>query len=378
MQIMSVDTVVVDAVRCAWTFVLVNTDTGLTGVGEATLEGRAESVTAAVGDLSRRLVGEDPARIQHLWQRLYRQGFWRNGVVQMTALSAVDQALWDLKGKALGVPVYELLGGACRERVRLYANGPRGETPEELAASAVEIVAAGFGALKMGGPGATLPVDGASTLRPAVEAVIAVREAVGPAIRVGIDLHGRLSPAMAIAFEAAVRPQDIWFLEEPVLPEFPLGMAEVAKRSVVPIATGERLFGKWDFRELLTQDAAALWQPDLAHCGGISEGLRIAAMAELNFAGVAPHNPQGPVNTMASAHLAMAIPNFVALEFLYDRPPFENELITSPLPVDAGWLTVPRTPGLGIELDLEGCAAHPYRPSDQPHWFHEDGAVADW
>ncbi len=378
MRITSIETIVVDAVRCPWTFVLVRTDEGLTGVGEATLEGRAETVAAAVRDLSRRLVGEDPARIQHLWQRLYRQGFWRNGVIQMTALSAVDQALWDLKGKALGVPVYELLGGACRERVRLYANGPRGETPRELAASASGIVAAGFGALKMGGPGPTLPVDGAGALAFAVENVAAVRQAVGPEVRIGIDVHGRLSPVMAIAFEEAVRPYGIWFLEEPVLPEFPLGMAEVARRSVVPIATGERLFGKWEFRDLLTQDAAALWQPDLAHCGGISEGLRIAAMAELNFAGLAPHNPQGPVNTMASAHLAMAIANFVALEFLFDRPPFENQLIKSPLPVADGWLTVPRSPGLGIELDLEGCAAHPHRPSDQPHWFHDDGAVADW
>lgn len=378
MRITAVETIVVDAVRCPWTFVQVRTDEGLTGVGEATLEGRAESVTAAVRDLSRRLVGEDAARIQHLWQRLYRQGFWRNGVIQMTALSAVDQALWDLKGKALGVPVYELLGGACRDRVRLYANGPRGETPEEIAASARHIMAAGFGALKMGGPGPVLPVDTAGALAAAVENVAAVREAVGSRVRIGIDGHGRLSPVMAIAFAEAVRPYDIWFLEEPVLPEFPIGMAEVARRSSVPIATGERLFGKWDFREILTQDAAALWQPDLAHCGGISEGLRIAAMAELNFAGVAPHNPQGPVNTMASAHLAMAISNFVALEFLFDRPPFENELIKSPLPVEEGWLTVPRTPGLGIELDLEACAAHPYRASDQPHWFHDDGAVADW
>lgn len=378
MRITAVETVVVDAGRCPWNFVLVRTDEGLTGVGEATLEGRAESVSAAVRDLSRRLVGEDPARIQHLWQRLYRQGFWRNGVIQMTALSAVDQALWDLKGKALGVPVYELLGGACRDRVRLYGNGPRGETPEALAASARRIVEAGFGALKMGGPSPTLPVDGAAALAPAVANVAAIREAVGPGVRIGIDVHGRLSPVMAIAFAEAVRPYGIWFLEEPVLPEFPLGMAEVARRSPVPVATGERLFGKWDFRELLVQDAASLWQPDLAHCGGISEGLRIAAMAELNFAGVAPHNPQGPVNTLASAHLAMAIPNFVALEFLFDRPSWEHELIKTPLQVEDGWLTVPPAPGLGVELDLEGCAAHPYRPSDQPHWFHEDGSVADW
>ncbi|MGH7910554.1 MAG: galactonate dehydratase [Candidatus Dormibacteraceae bacterium] len=378
MRIAKIETVVVDAVRCPWTFVVVETDEGLSGVGEATLEGRAESVVAIVGDLSRRLVGEDPARIQHLWQRMYRQGFWRNGVLQMTALSAIDQALWDLKGKALGVPVYELLGGACRERVRVYANGPRGDTPEAIAASARSIVERGYRALKMSPLGPTLPVESASALAPGIEKVAAVRETVGPGVRIGIDVHGRLSPVMAIAFAEAVRPYDIWFLEEPVLPEYPGGMAEVARRSPVPIATGERLFSKWDYREILAQDAASLWQPDLAHCGGISEALRIAAMAELNFAGVAPHNPQGPVNALASSHLGMAIPNFVALEFLFDRPDYTDSLTTTPLDVREGWLTVPRTPGLGIELDRAACAEHPYRPSDQPASFHDDGAVADW
>lgn len=378
MKITSVETVVVDAGRCPWNFVVVETDAGVSGVGEATLEGRAETVAACVRDLSRRLLGEDPARIQHLWQRAYRHPFWRGGVIQMTALSGVEQALWDIKGKVAGLPVYELLGGACRDRIRLYANGPRGDTPEQLAPSARQIVSGGFRALKMSPLGPTLPVDGRSALRPSVEKVAAVREAVGPDVRIGIDVHGRLSPVLAIAFAEAVEPYDIWFLEEPVLPEHPEAMAQVARRSSVPIATGERLFTKWGYRDVLLQDAASLWQPDLAHCGGIFEARLIAGMAETAFAGFAPHNPQGPVNTLASAHVAMASPNFVALEFLFDRPEYTNELTTTSLSVEDGWLTVPRTPGLGIELDRAACAAHPYRVSDQPGWFHDDGAVADW
>jgi galactonate dehydratase len=331
-----------------------------------------------VADLARRLVGEDPARIQHLWQRLFRHSFWRGGVIQMTALSGIEQALWDIKGKVAGLPVYELLGGACRDRVRLYANGPRGATPEELAAGARRIAADGFSGLKMSRLGPTLPVDGREPLRGTVEAVAAVREAVGPSMRIGIDAHGRLSPAMALELARMVEPYDVWFIEEPVLPENGDALADVARRSPVPIATGERLFTRWGFRDVLRHRSAALWQPDLAHCGGIFEARTIAAMAEMNYAGLAPHNPLGPVNTMASAHVAMASPNFVALEYLFDRPSYADSLTGTPLPVERGWLTVPRRPGLGIDVDVDACRAHQYRPTDQPGWWHEDGSVADW
>jgi galactonate dehydratase len=378
MKITSVETLIVDAGRCSWNFVRIHTDDGVSGVGEASLEGKAQSVATCVADLSRRLVGEDPARIQHLWQRLFRHSFWRGGVIQMTALSGIEQALWDIKGKVAGLPVHQLLGGACRDRVRLYANGPRGETPEQVAASARAIAEDGFTALKMGPLGPTLPLDGREALRPAVRMVAAVREAVGPAMRIGIDVHGRLSPPMTLEFARLVEPFDIWFLEEPVLPENADALAEVARRSPVPIATGERLFTRWGFREVLKHQSAALWQPDLAHCGGIFEARVIAAMAEINYAGLAPHNPLGPINTMASAQLAMAIPNFVALEYLYDRPGYAHGLVDTPLPIRDGWLSMPDRPGLGVELDEDACRAHPYRPTDQPGWWHEDGAVADW
>lgn len=378
MKITSVDTLIVHAERCSWNFVLIETDEGLRGVGEASLEGKAQSVATCVADLSRRLIGEDPARIQHLWQRLFRHSFWRGGVIQMTALSGIEQALWDIKGKVAGLPVYELLGGACRDRIRLYANGPRGDTPEEMAASARKIAADGFTGLKMSQLAPVLPVDGRAALGRAVEMVAAVRDAVGPSMRIGIDAHGRLSPVMALEFARLVEPYDIWFLEEPVLPENADALAEVTRRSPVPIATGERLFTRWGFREVLRQQSAALWQPDLAHCGGIFEARTIAAMAEINYAGLAPHNPLGPVNTMASAHVAMATPNFVALEYLYNRPEYEATLADGPLPVQDGWLTLSGRPGLGIDLDIDACRAHPYQPTDLPSWWNDDGSVADW
>jgi galactonate dehydratase len=378
MKITSVDTLIVDAERCSWNFVLIETNEGLRGVGEASLEGKAQSVAACIADLSRRLIGEDPARIQHLWQRLFRHSFWRGGVIQMTALSGIEQALWDIKGKVAGLPVYELLGGACRDRVRLYANGPRGETPEEMAASARKIAADGFTGLKMSQLTPVLPVDGRAVLGRAVEMVAAVRDAVGPSMRIGIDAHGRLSPVMALEFARLVEPYDIWFIEEPVLPENADALAEVTRRSPVPIATGERLFTRWGFREVLQRQSAALWQPDLAHCGGIFEARMIAAMAEINYAGLAPHNPLGPVNTMASAHVATATPNFVALEYLYSRPEYEAALADGPLPVRDGWLTLSGRPGLGIDIDIDACRAYPYRPIDQPGWSNEDGSVADW
>lgn len=378
MKITSVNTLVVDAERCSWNFVLIDTDEGIRGVGEASLEGKAQSVATCVTDLSRRLVGEDPARIQHLWQRLFRHSFWRGGVIQMTALSGIEQALWDIKGKVAGMPVYELLGGACRDRVRLYANGPRGETPEEIRTSARRIAEDGFTGLKMSPLGPTLPVDGRGVLSRAVDMVAAVRDAVGPSMRIGIDAHGRLSPVMALEFARLVEPYDIWFIEEPVLPENPDALAELTRRSPVPIATGERLFTRWGFRDILQRQSAALWQPDLAHCGGIFEARVIAAMAEINYAGLAPHNPLGPLNTMASAHVAMASPNFVALEYLSNRPAYEATLTAGPLPIEDGWLTVPRRPGLGIDVDADACRAHPYRPTDLPGWWNEDGSVADW
>ncbi len=377
-RIRSVEAVVVDGGMRNWVFVHVDTDDGLRGLGEATLEGKAETVVGAISDFSRLLVGEDASRIQHLWQTLYRGSFWRGGPALMSAISGIEQALWDLAGKRAGLPVHELLGGACREVVRLYANGPRGETPEEYAASARAIVAQGFDALKVAPLEPTLPVDGTATIRRATEVVAAIRDAVGRDVAVAVDVHGRLSPAMSIRLARELEPLDVWFLEEPVLPENPRALADVARATSIPIATGERLFTRWGFREVVELRAAALLQPDVSHCGGLLEARTIAALGELVYAGLALHNPLSPVNTVASAHVALASPNFVACEWVVDGPAWVGELLTEPLTIAGGVLSLPRRPGLGIELDLERCREHPYRPSDLPAFRHRDGSVADW
>ena len=378
MRIRSVETLVVDGGMRNWVFVLVDTDEGLRGLGEATLEGKSETVVGAVSDLARLVVGRDPARIQHLWQAMYRHSFWRGGPALMSALSGIEQALWDIAGKAAGRPVYALLGGACRDRIPLYANGPRGEEPAEYAASARAIVESGFTALKVAPVEATLPVDSSRTVRAAAAVVAAIREEVGADVAIGVDVHGRLSPAMAIRLARELEPLDIWFLEEPVLPENAAALADVARATSIPVATGERLFTKWGFREVVEQRAAALLQPDVSHCGGIFEARLIAALGELCYAGFAPHNPLSPVNTVASAHVAMAAPNFVALEWVVDNPAWTLAVLTEPLAIAGGVLELHAGPGLGIELDLDVCSAHPYRPIDLPSFWQRDGAVADW
>jgi galactonate dehydratase len=202
--------------------------------------------------------------------------------------------------------------------------------------------------------------------------------AVGPDVSFAVAVHGRLSPAMSIRLAHELEPLDIWFLEEPVLPENAAAMADVARATAIPIATGERLFTKWGFREIVELRSAALLQPDVSHCGGILEARLIGALGETCYAGLAPHNPLSPVNTIASAHVAMASPNFVALEWVFDNPPWTQEVLTRPLAIADGVLELPAGPGLGIELDRDVCAQHPYRPVDLPTLWQRDGAVADW
>jgi galactonate dehydratase len=379
MNIARIEPVVVEGGYTNWVFVRVHTDDGLVGLGEATLEGRTKSVVTALEEIETMIRGADSARIEHIWQGLYRHPFFRGGPAWLSAVSGVEQALWDLKGKRAGLPVYELLGGACRDRLLVYANGPAGETPAEKAASARELCASGFTGLKLGILQPALPVDGPAFVREAVETVGAVRDAVGPDVRIAVDLHATLSPAMAIKVAAALEEFDIWFLEEPVLPENTAALVRVARSTRIPVATGERLFTKWGFREVLASEAIALVQPDVSHCGGILEARLIAAMAEVHYAGFAPHNPLSWVNTAASAQVAMAAPNFVALEILVGDAPWRDEIVTGVPQIVDGFLHVSDAPGLGLELDLEACAAHPFRtPMPLPTLTREDGAVADW
>jgi galactonate dehydratase len=377
-RITSVEPLVVNVGSRNWLFVVVETDDGLSGVGEGSLPAHPLAVAAAVEEYREYVVGEDPARIQHLWQLMYRQPFFRSGAVTLSAMSAIEQALWDIKGKVAGLPVYELLGGRCHDRIRLYVNGPGGATLEELADSARSLVERGFTAMKTNTDDAVLPVEGERVLRSAVEHIEAVRGAVGSDVEIAWDAHGRLSPAMSIRLAHALEPYDIWFLEEPALPENAKGLLQVARATSIPIATGERLFTKWAFREVLELGAAALVQPDLSHCGGVLEARAIAAMAEVYYCGFAPHNPLGPINTIVSAHVAMASPNFVALEVCLYPPEWTHELISEPLEFVDGYLELSDEPGWGVELDVELCRAHPYEPHKLPILRHPSGAVADW
>lgn len=360
----------------------VQTDAGITGIGEASLEGKTQAVVGAIDDLKEYLIGQDPTRIEHLWQTMYRHSFWRGGVVIGSAISGMEQALWDISGKLLGIPVYEMLGGRVRDKVRLYANGPRGETPEEVAESCVRLVEAGWGALKLGPWDAVTGVAGQPEIRAAHRKMTMIRDAVGPEVDILIDCHGRLSPMAAIQMAAALEEFDIFFFEEPVLPEDPAAMAHVARSISIPVATGERLFTKWGFRDVLASGAACVLQPDIAHCGGIWEARKIAAAAEIYYAGIAPHNPYSWLLTTVSVQLDFAIPNFVIQEFLVDHPPEVERLFAERFTwLPGGWVEPPTLPGLGIELDWEAVRAHelrPYTRTYQPSLWHVDGSVADW
>jgi galactonate dehydratase len=378
MKITSIEPLVVDIGSRNWLFVVVETDAGVSGVGEGSLPGHPRAVAAAVEEYRDYVVGEDPSRIQHLWQVMYRQPFFRSGAVTLSAMSAIEQALWDIKGKVAGLPVYDLLGGRCHDRIKLYVNGPSGETPEELAESARSLVDAGFRAMKTGLTVPVLPVQGDGFFARAAEQCAALREAVGDDVEIAWDAHGRLAPAMSIKLARAIEPYNVWFLEEPALPENAKALAQVARATSIPVATGERLFTKWAFREVLELGAAALVQPDLSHCGGVLEARAIAAMAEVYYCGFAPHNPLGPVNTIVSAHVGMASPNFVALETCLYPPEWTRELLKEPLQIADGYLALSDAPGWGIELDVELCRAHPYRPYKLPLLQHPSGAVGDW
>jgi galactonate dehydratase len=377
-NIRSIEPLVVDVGSRNWLFVVVETDEGVTGVGEGSLPGHPLAVAAAVEEYREYVVGEDPARIQHLWQVMYRQPFFRGGAVAFSAMSAIEQALWDIKGKVAGLPVYELLGGRCHDRLKLYANGPGGETPDEIAASGRALVDDGFTAMKIGLAAPVLPVQGDGVVRRATEHAAALRQAVGDDVEIAWDAHGRLTPAMSIKLARALEPYNIWFLEEPAPPENAKALAQVARATSIPVATGERLFTKWGFREVLELGAAALLQPDLSHCGGVLEARAIAAMAEVYYCGFAPHNPLGPINTIASAHVAMAAPNFVALEICLYADEWTRGLLTEPLELVDGYLKLSEEPGWGVEVDVELCREHPHKPYKLPLLRHPSGAIADW
>lgn len=379
LKITGMRTVAVGAGWRNYVYVLVDTDAGITGLGEASIGGQTHSVLGAVKDLEPLVIGADPFRIEHIWQQAYRHAFWRGGPAFLSALAGVEVALWDIKGQALGVPIYRLLGGRVRDRVRAYANGPRGSTSDELARSAQELVRRGYTALKWVPFGATPMLGGRRYIEAATAEVRAVREAVGPDIELMVDGHGRLAPAMAVRMVEALAPFNLMFFEEPCLPENVPAMLRIAGRAPIPIATGERRYTRWDFRELLETRGIGVLQPDIVQSGGLFEARKIAALAEMHFVSVAPHNPWSWVNTAASLHLDAVIPNFLIQEVITEPEPWRDETAIGRPHVEAdGCFVVPESPGLGITLDLEAVKRFPPVEGRPTAAWHEDGSVADW
>jgi galactonate dehydratase len=359
-----------------WVFVKLYTDQdGLTGLGEGSVTGKAQTIAAAIDEHERFLVGQDPRRIEWLWQAMYRYPRWRGGPVLNSAISAIEMALWDIKGKALGVPVYQLLGGAARDRIRLYTHG----SPHSDAGMGriEELVGLGYTAVKVG-PLAVRDdvVQPTRDVREGAAAILRLRQVVGEDVDILIDAHGLLTPPMAIDFAQRVAPARPMWIEEITQPEDLATLAWVAARSPVPLATGERLFTKWGFNELIQQRAVQYVQPDVSHDGGILETKKIAAMAEAKFLEVALHGASSEVLTAANFHVDATTPNCTIQEHPLGSP-WRYELVQTSHTVERGYARLPEAPGLGVELNEAEAARHPYVADFRNHYTFGDGAVAD-
>ncbi len=357
-------------VKPRWLFLKVHTNAGIVGLGEPILEGRAQTCAQAVKEIEPYLVGKDPRQVVHHWQAIYRHAFYRGGPILTSALSGIDMALWDIKGKALGVPVYELLGGPTRQRIRVYAHA---RTPEALKAG----LARGFTAFKTN-PAKRRPshyLETPAEVRYAADQFGELRRTAGDDVDLAIDFHGAISPALAKILIKALEPHHPMFIEEPINCQNHDVMAEIARGTHLPIATGERVFTKWGFREVLEKRAATILQPDLCHAGGITEVRLIAGMAEAYYATIAPHNPLGPIALAAGVQLAASIPNFLCQE----QVSLGEGYLKKPFVLRKGYLDLPTEPGLGIELDehaLVDKIGHDWK--NRELYDADDGSVLDW
>ena len=364
MKITSVETFKVWVDWCNWLFVRIDTDEGLSGWGEASLHGAIESVETAIREFAGHLVGLDPAGPEQHWHRLYNAWRWRGGAVFMTALAALDVALWDLEGKRLGVPVHRLLGGAHRQRLRVYAShwlsGVR--TPEAAFAGAQEAVRRGFTGFKC----SPFTYDGlrrneTAELRLAAEIVGAAREGAGPDADIFIECGELLSPRLAVRLDDLLLPHRPGWFEEPIPFENARAMAQLQRELRTPIATGERLLSRYEYRELIEEAGCRIIQPDLMHAGGFTEIRRIASHADTYYISVAPHNPGGPICTAAAMHLAAAIPNFFILEQMEPQRATRDRASRPAIRFEDGHFLLPYGPGLGIEPDLAALAEMPFQ-----------------
>ncbi|WP_317854813.1 galactonate dehydratase [Chakrabartyella piscis] len=370
MKITDIKTYTVFSYRTNFVFVQIETDSGLKGVGEGTLEYKEHALVGAVEDIKRVLVGQNPMEIERIASELYRDSYWRLGPVLMSAISAVEMALWDIKGKFYDMPVYEFLGGKVRNQIRMYANGwfSGATTPEAFAEAAKKAVAMGVTALKWDPFGkAYLHMEKADFMR-SMEIIEAVRGAVGNQADLMIEGHGRFNVATAIQIANALKPFDPLFFEEPTPPDSLDAMAEVHRKSPVPLSGGERLYGLHQVKEFLDKGCADFIQPDVSHCGGIMAVKKMAAMAETYYVTIAPHNPSGPVANAASLQLAGCINNFRILEIMLSDVNWRAELTDERVIFEHGDILIPDKAGLGLNLQEENCLKYPFEPVDLRHY----------
>ncbi len=376
MKVIDVKTFVVDCFRTNWVFVKVYTDEGIDGVGEATLEYKEKALVGAVEHIKEYLVGKDPRDIEKHWHAIYRDAYWRGGAVLMSALSAVEIALWDILGKSLGVPVWRLLGGKVNEKVRIYVNGwfAGAKEPEEFAEKAKATLERGITAIKWDPFGKNYLNISNAELDKALRCVAAVKEAVGDKMDLLIEGHGRFNVPTAIKIAKELEPFKPMFFEEPTPPDSLDALKEVRDKSPVAISAGERLYTRWDFRRLFDLGAADYIQPDISHAGGIMELKKIAAEAECRHIPFAPHNPSGPVANAATLQLAATCTNFEILEIMYSDVEWRRDVTNESLKYEDGYIYIPDAPGIGVEIDEEACLAHPYTPHTLRHYT---GALTD-
>lgn len=360
MKITDIQTAAVNLGDGNHVFVKVLTDEHLHGTGEAYRVGPDHAVEQVVHYLKDWLIGEDPTRIEHLWRLMYNGSRFPGGSLLNAAISGIEIALWDVKGKAHGVPVYQLIGGRCRDRVRVY-RAIGGSTPEQIAADARLAVKEGFTGVKMSPqPGEHNSLPWGVVLRETARRMEAARRALGDEVEIGLDPHAQIfEPIRAWELSEAVRPYRPMFFEEPLRPENVEALAKLKEKMGIPLATGEMLYTKYQFRDVIAAHAADILQPDLILCGGLMEAKKIAAMAEAAYLTVAPHNPMGPISTAVSTHFAASTPNFLILEYTRDSEPPARDLILKPLKLVDGYLEIPEVPGLGIELNERAFAGKP-------------------
>lgn len=368
-----------------WLFLKITTDEGITGWGEPIVEGKAATVKAAVIEMMEFIMGKDPMDIEGHWNTLYRGGFYRGGPVLMSALSGIDQALWDIKGKFFNTPVYQLLGGRARDRMKVYS-WIGGDRPSDIGQAALQAKEAGFTAVKMNATDEMQYIDSYEKIDRVLKRVAALRESVGNALEVGIDFHGRLHKPMAKVLAKELEPYHPMFIEEPVLPEHNEALKEIAQLTSIPIATGERMFSRWHFKALLSSGYIDIIQPDLSHAGGITECKKIISMAEAYDVAAAPHCPLGPIALAACLQVDATCYNaFIQEQSLGIHYNQGNDLLDylqdpSVFHYENGFVNIPSGPGLGIAINEEKVKemarqGHNWR---NPLWSHEDGSIAEW